>query len=169
MAGLMLAAILSDTMLLKSPTTTEEDKQAVKILGEILDEDPLAFGRQMYSAKFDMAALSAREMISNDLKRFAFDSHTVAVAQIEAGDKELLLARKEEILQAMRAFREEEGLDLMVLLITDIPRGGTELLAVGQTRVVERAFGATLQENALYLPGVMSRKKQVIPRISHSL
>lgn len=169
MAGLMLSAILSDTMLLKSPTTTEEDRQAVSTLGEMLGEDPLAFGREMYNAKFDMAALSAEEMIGNDLKRFAFDSHTVAVAQIEVGDKDLLLARKEEILAAMRAFREQENLDLMVLMITDIPRGGTELLAVGQTRPVERAFGEPFQDNALYLPGVMSRKKQVIPRISHTL
>lgn len=168
-AGLMLAAILSDTMLLKSPTTTEEDREAVDYLGEILGEDPLSFGRRMYNAKFNMAALSAGEIITNDLKRFTFDSHAVAVAQIEVGDKELLLARKEEILQAMRAFREEQKLDLLALMITDIPRGGTELLAVGQTRVVERAFDHPLQENALYLPGVMSRKKQVIPRISHTL
>ena len=169
MAGVMLAAILSDTMLLKSPTTTDEDRQAVEWLGKMLDEDPLAFGRRMYNAKFDMAALSAEEMVTNDMKRFTFDSHSVAVAQVEVGDKELMLARKKELLQAMRDFRAGENLDLMALMITDISRGGTELLAVGQIRVIERAFGESLHDNALYLPGVMSRKKQVIPRISHAL
>lgn len=168
-AGLMLAAILSDTMLLKSPTTTEEDRKAVTYLSQRWGEDPMDFGVRMYNAKFDMAAQSAQEILTADVKTFSFTAGDVAVAQIEVGDKASVLQRRAELLQAMRDYAEGHGFALVVLLITDIQREGSELLAVGRTRAVERAFGQKLEDGSIYLPGVLSRKKQVVPPIAEHL
>lgn len=168
-AGLMAGAILSDTMLLKSPTTTPEDVAAVAYLGQVLGEDPLAFGRQMYNAKFDLAALSPEAIATNDLKTFVFGPVTVGIAQVEVADKAAVLARKADLLAAMSAFQTSHNFDLMLLMVSDILLEGTELLAVGHTRLVEKAFGASLHEQALYLPGVLSRKKQVVPPISNAV
>jgi manganese-dependent inorganic pyrophosphatase len=166
MAGLMVAAILSDTMLLKSPTTTAEDVAAVEFLGQVLQEDPLAFGARMYNAKFDIAALSPEAIAANDLKTFALGSVTIGISQVEVADKRPVLARKAEILEAMGRFQVEHGLDLMLLMVSDILLEGTELLAVGHTRLVEKAFGVSLPEQSVFLPGVLSRKKQVVPPLA---
>ncbi len=168
MAGLMTAAILSDTMLLKSPTTTAEDVAAIRQLGGLLGEDPLALGREMYNAKFDMARLSPTALATSDLKVFEFSTASVGIAQVEVGDKETVLERKAELLQAMQRYQEAHGLDLFLLMVTDIFREGTELLAVGRTRAVERAFNAPLTDNAIYLPGVLSRKKQIVPPLARA-
>ncbi|MGH2541738.1 MAG: putative manganese-dependent inorganic diphosphatase, partial [Ardenticatenaceae bacterium] len=167
-AGLMVAAILSDTMLLKSPTTTPEDVAAAEYLGTILGEEPLAFGRAMYNAKFDIAHLSPIEIMTTDLKSFTFGTGTVAISQIEVGDLTPVMARKQELLEAMEQYQETHDYDLVLLMVTDISREGTELLAVGRTRAVERAFDAPLTDHSLYLPGVLSRKKQVVPPISNA-
>jgi manganese-dependent inorganic pyrophosphatase len=169
MAGLMLAAILSDTMLLKSPTTTEEDRQAVAYLAGLWGEDAMDFGVRMYNAKFDIASQSAHEILVADVKTFSFARGDVAVSQIEVGDKATVLQRREELLQAMRDYAETQDMALVVLLITDIQREGSELLAVGRTRTVERAFGKKLEDGSVYLPGVLSRKKQVVPPIAEQL
>jgi len=169
MAWLMTGAILSDTMLLKSPTTTPEDVAAVEYLGKLLGEDPLAFGKRMYNAKFDMATLSPEEILTTDLKKFVFGSTTICIAQVEVADKAFLLERKVEILEAMGRYQSDRSFDLVLLMVSDILLEGTELLAVGQTRLVERAFGKSLQEQAVYLPGVLSRKKQVVPPISNAV
>lgn len=166
MAGLMVAAILSDTMLLKSPTTTPEDVAAVERLGAILGEDPMAFGRRMYNAKFNIARLSPKELATTDLKTFDFATGRVAIGQVEVGDKEAVLQRKSEILAAMEAQQVEKSYDLMLLMVTDLSRVGTELLAVGRTRAVERAFDVTLEDGSVYLPGVLSRKQQVVPPLT---
>ena len=169
MASLMLAAILSDTMLLKSPTTTEEDEEAVAALGQILGEDPMEFGVRMYNAKFDMASQTAEEIITADMKTFEFARGSLTVAQIEVGDKEVVLSRKAELLEAMAAYRQQNDVLLFLLMVTDVRREGTELLAVGRTRIVERAFDCSLQEQAVYLPGILSRKKQVVPPLAANL
>jgi manganese-dependent inorganic pyrophosphatase len=88
---------------------------------------------------------------------------------VEVGDKTMVLQRKAELLEAMADYGEAHNLVLVVLLVTDIQREGSELLAVGRTRAVERAFGQKLQDGSIYLPGVLSRKKQVIPPIAEQL
>jgi len=165
-AGLMVAAILSDTMLLKSPTTTPEDVAAVEHLGKVLGEDPLAFGVRMYDAKFDIAALSPEEIAANDLKTSVLGSTKVGISQVEVGDATRVLGRKGEILAAMAELQTRQGFDLLMLMITDILREGTELLALGDTRMVEKAFGVSLRDHGTYLPGVLSRKKQMVPAIA---
>ncbi|MCB0226173.1 MAG: putative manganese-dependent inorganic diphosphatase [Anaerolineae bacterium] len=169
MAGLMVAAILSDTMLLKSPTTTPEDVAAIDDLGKILGEDPLAFGRRMYNAKFDIETLSPDVLVTSDLKVFSLGSKTVGIGQVEVADKDVVLARKSEILEAMHQYQTLHHFDLLLLMVSDILREGTELIAVGQTRTVEKAFGVSLKEQSAFLPGVLSRKKQIVPPISNAL
>jgi manganese-dependent inorganic pyrophosphatase len=164
----MVAAILSDTMLLKSPTTTAEDAAAVEYLGKVLGEDPLAFGIRMYNAKFDVVTLSPSEIATTDLKTFVFGTAKVGIGQVEVGDTAVLLGRKGELLEALVQHQTQHGFDLLLLMVTDIVRAGTELLAVGRTRAVERAFGAPLQEHAIYLPGVLSRKKQIVPPLARA-
>ncbi|HEX6289598.1 MAG TPA: putative manganese-dependent inorganic diphosphatase [Herpetosiphonaceae bacterium] len=166
MGGVLLAAILSDTMLLKSPTTTPEDVAAVEYLGTVLGEDPLAFGSRMYNAKFDIASLTPDELATSDLKTFVFGKAKVGIGQVEVGDKAVILVRKTEILAAMARHQTAHGFDLLLLMVTDISHGGTHLLAVGHTRAVERAFGLPLQDHAVYLAGVLSRKKQVVPPLA---
>lgn len=139
---------------------------AVEYLGQRLGEEPLAFGQRMYNAKFDIGALSPEDILTTDLKEFVFGSTTVCIAQIEVADKALVLERKAEILAAMGRYQTDRNFDLVLLMFSDILLEGTELLAVGQTRRVEKAFGKSLQEQAVYLPGVLSRKKQVVPPIS---
>ncbi|MCB0154964.1 MAG: putative manganese-dependent inorganic diphosphatase, partial [Anaerolineae bacterium] len=111
-AGLMVAAILSDTMLLKSPTTTPEDIAAIDTLGQILGEDPLAFGREMYNAKFDVATLTPEMIVKNDLKVFSLGPVTVAISQVEVADKSLVLARKGELVEALRHYQQDHNFDL---------------------------------------------------------
>lgn len=169
MAGLMVAAILSDTMLLKSPTTTPEDVAAIDYLGKILGEDPLAFGRRMYNAKFDIETLSPDVLVTSDLKVFSLGSKMVGIGQVEVADKDVVLSRKTEILEAMRQYQTLHHFDLLLLMISDILLEGTELIAVGQTRTVEKAFGVSLKNQSAFLPGVLSRKKQIVPPISNAL
>ncbi|MCB0167755.1 MAG: putative manganese-dependent inorganic diphosphatase [Anaerolineae bacterium] len=169
MAGLMVAAILSDTMLLKSPTKTPEDEAAIDYLGGILGEDPLAFGRRMYNAKFDIETLSPDVLVTSDLKVFSLGSKMVGIGQVEVADKSLVLARKAEILEAMNRYQTNQHFDLLLLMVSDILLEGTELIAVGQTRTVEKAFGVSLKEQSAFLPGVLSRKKQIVPPISNAL
>ena len=165
-AGLMVAAILSDTMLLRSPTTTPEDVAAVEHLGKVLRDDPLAFGVRMYDAKFDIAALSPEEIAANDLKTSVLGSTKIGISQVEVGDATRVLGRKSEILTAMAELQTRQGFDLLMLMVTDIMHEGTELLALGDTRMVEKAFGVSLRDHSTYLPGVLSRKKQMIPAIA---
>ncbi|GAC1353559.1 MAG: putative manganese-dependent inorganic diphosphatase [Herpetosiphon sp.] len=168
-AGLMLSAVLSDTMLLKSPTTTVEDRAAVAYLGQILGEDPMAFGIRMYNTKFDIASQTPTDIATNDLKTFQFGATKVGIGQVEVGDKTVVLAHNAEIVAAMRVAQQEHGFDTMLLMVTDILAEGTELLVVGQTRDVERAFGIDLVDHAIYLPGVLSRKKQIVPLLAGAL
>lgn len=167
-AGVMVSAILSDTMLLKSPTTTPEDIAAIQYLGEIIGEDPLAYGGRMYNAKFDIANLSPAAIATSDLKTFVFGANDVGIAQVEVGDKDAVLTKKEELLTAMKQVCEKEGFDLMLLMVTDLFREGTELLVQGNSRAVERAFNAAPTDGSLWLPGVLSRKKQVVPPMANA-
>jgi len=166
MAGLLLAAILSDTMLLKSPTTTEDDRQAVQALEELAGVDAREFGVRMYRAKTDIRGLSAWDLVTGDLKPYTFGGHRMAIAQVEVADREQVLERLSEIRAALERLREQRQFDLALLLVTDVIAEGSTIIASGQTRLVERAFGITLTDGHGYLPGVLSRKKQVVPALA---
>jgi manganese-dependent inorganic pyrophosphatase len=164
-ATMLLGAILSDTVVLNSPTTTDRDRQAVAYLEHVLDLDAANFGRQMFDASSDVADVPAGDLISRDAKDYDIDGgRRIRIAQIEtAGDT--VLDRRPELLEALRAEQERNGYTLFALMITDIFVKGSKVLAVGDTAALERALGPRNLDGFVDLPGVMSRKRQVAPKL----
>jgi manganese-dependent inorganic pyrophosphatase len=168
-AMMLLGAVMSDTIILNSATTTERDRQVVEYLERVLAIDAADFGRQMFEASSDVSEVSAGEIVSRDAKQYhASSGHLICIAQIEVVGKSLL-DRKDELLEAMRTARENRGLQLYALMVTDVLTKGTDLLVVGDIAAVARAFGLHAQDSEIELPGVMSRKKEVAPKLLAAL
>jgi len=164
-ATMLLAALLSDTVVLTSPTTTDRDHRVAAYLRELLGVDPEAFGMEMFRASSDVSRLSADEIVARDVKEYSLDSgRTIAIAQVETVGHGLD-EREEELLQALERARDRSGHAVAALMVTDIVRRSTELLVAGDREAAARAFGATAHNGAIDLPGVMSRKKQVAPKL----
>jgi manganese-dependent inorganic pyrophosphatase len=168
-AMMLLGAILSDTVILNSPTTTERDHAVVQYLERVLALDAAKLGREMFEATADVSEVSSEEIISRDAKQYEISGgHTICIAQIEVVGKSLL-ERKSELLETMRRERERRGLHLYALMITDVLSKGTDMLVAGDVVSVARSFGADAQDSAIELPGVMSRKKEVAPKLLATL
>jgi manganese-dependent inorganic pyrophosphatase len=168
-AVMLLGAVMSDTVILNSPTTTERDYAVVEYLERVLACDATEFGREMFEATADVSEVSAEEIVTRDAKRYELRSgQTIAIAQIEVVGRSLL-ERKDELLQAMRRERENKDLHLYALMVTDVLSKGTELLVAGDTAAVSRAFGVQASDSTIDLPGVMSRKKEVAPKLLAAL
>jgi manganese-dependent inorganic pyrophosphatase len=164
-ATMLLGAVLSDTVILNSPTTTERDRSVVDYLERVLAIDATEFGRDMFEKTSDVSRLPAEAIISRDAKEYdAAGGKTICIAQVETVGSSLL-ERKDELLGALNAARETKGCSVYALMVTDILSKGTELLAVGDRGPLERAFGRPTADGVLSLPGVMSRKKQVAPKL----
>ncbi len=162
----LLGAILSDTVVLRSSTTTETDKKLAEKLAEIARiEDLEHFGIELKRRKASMANKSAREVIIEDFKEFDFPKGKVGIGQVELVDFEEVESRKEELIKAMESLRKEKGFTLLALMATNIIKGDTRLLCVGQIEKVEEAFGKKVEGNEVYLESVMSRKKEVVPKL----
>jgi manganese-dependent inorganic pyrophosphatase len=168
-AMMMLGAVLSDTVILNSPTTTERDRSVVEYLERVLAVDGVALGRQMFEATSDVSEVSAAEIVARDIKHYQVrGGQSICIAQVEVvGDA--LRARHGELLEALRRERESKGLHLYALMVTDVLSKSTSLLVAGDTMGAARAFGMDAQDGELELPGVMSRKKQVAPRLLATL
>lgn len=165
MAGILLSAVLTDTVLLKSPTTTAVDRAVAARLGEQLRLDPMAFGLEMFRARAERATFSADDAVSGDLKEYRVGDMTIGVAQVETVDAEEFLDRSAEVAAALEAFRRSRRLDLAMLLVTDVVREGSHVFASGKVRVAERALGVELEAGPAWMDGVLSRKKQVAARL----
>jgi len=166
MAGLMMAAILSDTVLFKSPTCTPKDKVAVEKLSKLAGVDPMTFGMEMLKAKSDVASKSAKDILMGDFKKFDFSGVKAAVGQIEVMDLKDLEPKRAGILDEMNKVRDAENLDMIVLMLTDVMKEASDLLFVGNAQAAasfETAFGGKISNNSIYKEKVLSRKKQVIP------
>jgi manganese-dependent inorganic pyrophosphatase len=165
---MLLAAVLSDTVVLTSPTTTERDRVVASWLGELVGEEVEAFGMAMFQESSDVSSLSAAQIVRRDAKEYELDSGgTALVAQVEVvGDD--LLTRRDELAEALEAARADGRHTVAALMITDIVRRGTTLLVAGDSGPVARAFGGAA-DGAIDLPGVMSRKKQVVPKLLGAL
>jgi manganese-dependent inorganic pyrophosphatase len=164
-AMMLLAAVLSDTVIFNSPTTTERDHEAARYLEELLNLDARELGMEMFEASADVSDLSAEDIVSRDQKEYGLSSgEAMCIAQIETVGKGLL-GRKNELLEALGEVRQKNGYLFVALMVTDIVSEGTELLCVGDCTHVERAFDSPLKEHVIDLPGVMSRKKQVAPKL----
>ena len=163
-AMMLLGAIHSDTVILNSPTTTERDHAAVDYLGRVLALDANEFGREMFESTSDVSHVSADEIVSRDAKEYDVEGGQICIAQIETVGQ-TLLERKDELLKAMEAVIERRGYRLFALMITDIVGKDTELLVAGDAGSLERAFDQQMDDGVMSLPGVMSRKKQVAPKL----
>ena len=164
-AAMMMMAILSDTVIFKSPTCTKVDTKAVKELAKIAGiEDYKALGMEMFIVKSAVDDSSARELNTRDYKEFNMNGSMVGVNQLEMIDITALDDRKEEIFRDMKDMKEENGLHTMLVLLTDIMKEGSQLLCVSDDiSKIEKAFGKAMKDDQVWLPGVLSRKKQVIP------
>ena len=164
-AGMMMCAILSDTVIFKSPTCTKVDTKAVKELSQICGiTNYKDLAMEMFIVKSAVDGASARNLNTRDYKAFEMNGDKVGVNQLEMVDISALDDRKEEILEDMRKMKEEEGLHTILVLLTDIMKEGSQLLCVSDdVSKIEAAFDTKLENNQVWLDGVLSRKKQVIP------
>lgn len=165
-AGLMLSAIVSDTLLLQSPTCTDEDVAAAGELATIAGVDLQQYGMDMLRAGTEVRDKPIAELVSSDAKEFTMGGAAVEIAQIMVVDVDDVLSRQAELETAMEAKITAGSLDLFLVVITDILTRGSVGLALGpRASAVQTAFGVTLQNNRARLPGVVSRKLQVVPAL----
>ena len=166
-AGMMLSAIVSDTLLFKSPTCTQEDVQAAKELAEIAGVDLEGYGLEMLKAGTNLGTKSAAELIDLDAKSFPMGGSNLRIAQVNTVDLAEVFARQSELESAMQEANAANGYDLFVLVVTNILDSDSEILIVGEPKEnVEKAFNVTLDNNRALLKGVVSRKKQVVPQLT---
>lgn len=165
-AGLLCAGILSDTVLFKSPTCTARDRQIANILKESAGIELESFGRAMFRAGSALADRPAREILEEDFKEFQLGDLKIGVGQVEALGIDGLGDVKRSLLCEMNDLLQEQGYDLVLMMLTDIIQEGTEVLVAGDERFVSEAFGKKVKDGYLFLPGVMSRKKQIIPQLA---
>lgn len=164
MAGVMISAILSDTVLFKSPTCTAKDKEEVAKLAKITGEDFQEYGIAMLTAKSDISSKTAMDIVKGDYKHFDFAGTKAGVGQIEVMDLSVLAPRKKDILETMEKVRKDEGLSFVLIMLTDVMKEASDLLFVGTpVDKFEKAFAGKMENNSIYKKGVLSRKKQVIP------
>ena len=163
-ASLMLSAIISDTLLLKSPTTTEDDIEAVKELAEIAEIDYESYGLDMLKAGTDLSDFSIEEILDLDAKQIDFGDVKSIVNQVNTASISDVLEMQEDLEEGIQKIIDDEELDIFMLLITDIVNSNSEVLVLGsQASLVEVAYDVTLEDNHALLEGVVSRKKQVVP------
>lgn len=169
-AILMASSIISDTLLLKSPTTTDYDKKALEELGKIAEIDIEKYGLEMLKAGTDLGDFSEEELVNLDAKSLDKDGHKFVIAQVNTVSIEDVLKRQERLESAINAEIERNNLELFVLAITDILNSNSEIIALGaKADVVEKAFGVKLENNTAFLEGVVSRKKQILPNIDKNM
>ena len=164
-AGAMMCAILSDTVIFKSPTCTTADIKCVEALAEIAGiEDYKALGMEMFTVKSSVEGTPVRELVLRDFKDFNMSDNIVGIGQLEVIDLALFDDMKAELHADLQAVKEEGNRHTVMLLLTDIMKEGSELLVVSDdASIVESAYDTTLVDGKVWLDGVMSRKKQVVP------
>ena len=169
-AGILCAAIISDTLLLKSPTSTLVDEIILKRLAQIANLNVEEFAKEMFKAGTSLEGKTAQEIFYQDFKTFALNNYKVGVSQVGTMYIDGFDPLKEDIIKLMNKKAKESSYDLILLMLTDILNGGSVLIAAGVHKdIVSKAFNVTLTDNGIYLPGIVSRKKQVIPPIATAI
>lgn len=167
-AGLMLSAIVSDTLLLKSPTCTDEDKKAIEELAKIANVKIDEYGIEMLKAGTDLNDFSEEELISLDAKKSEKNGVKYIIAQVNTVSIPDVFTRQEKLEDAINNQIKELGIDLFVLAITDILENNSEILVLGNRKdIVEKTY--KLENNRVFLPGVVSRKKQILPFVESNI
>ncbi|GGI64547.1 manganese-dependent inorganic pyrophosphatase [Enterococcus alcedinis] len=168
-AGMMLSAIVSDTLLFKSPTCTPEDVTAANELAAIAQVELEVYGLAMLKAGTNLSDKSVETLIDLDAKSFTMGDKVVRVAQVNTVDLNEVFDRQADLEAVMAKENQANNYDLFLLIATDILASDSELLVIGEPVAnVEKAFGTTLTNNRAFLPGVVSRKKQVVPQLTES-
>lgn len=168
-AIMMLSAIISDTLLFKSPTCTKEDKKIAKKLEEIAGINVEEYGLEMLKAGTDLSDLTAEELIKLDAKEVMLNDVKAQIAQVNTASIPEMMKRKEELENAIKNTIEERELDIFVLAITDIIESNSQAIVLGRrSEIVEKAYNVKLEDNTAFLPGVVSRKKQIIPILTQN-
>ena len=168
-AGMMLSAIISDTLLLKSPTTTEDDKKAVKELSSLIEIDFNNYGLKMLKAGTNIDSRSDQDLLNGDAKSFDMNGVKVRIDQINTVDFDDVFKRQDSIMNSMNDEMNKEGYGLFLVMVTNILNSETQLIVLGNySYIVEKAFSKKISNNRISLPGVVSRKKQVVPPLTEA-
>ena len=164
LAGIMAAAILSDTVMFKSPTCTDRDIRTAERMARIANislEEP---GKEIFSSSIE--GKKPEDLFFADYKEFHIAGHDLAVAQVTCIDSAQMLKRKDEFLELMNKVAQEKAFSMVILMLTDVLLEGTQLIYVGSDKTIQQAFNVDPEDSAVFLPKIMSRKKQVIPMLS---
>ena len=168
-AGLMLSAIISDTLLFKSPTCTDQDVAAAKELAEIAGVNADVYGLDMLKAGANLADKSIESLVSLDAKEFQMGKYKVEIAQVNAVDTNDVLSRQQELESLLEGIVSSKGLDLFLFVVTDILTNDSVAVVKGNAaNAVEKAYNVTLENNTATLKGVVSRKKQIVPVLTET-
>ncbi|HEY8362581.1 MAG TPA: putative manganese-dependent inorganic diphosphatase [Tissierellaceae bacterium] len=166
-AGILAAAIISDTLLFKSPTSTYADKMMLERLAKIADLDVEKFAMEMFKAGTSLVDRTPEEILNQDFKVFTINDNKVGISQVYTMDLDSIKDLKESLISAMEEKRSIGGYSTFILMLTDIFNEGSEMVVVGENKeLIANAFGKKLVNNSFYAPGVLSRKKQVVPPIT---
>ncbi|MFW0794735.1 manganese-dependent inorganic pyrophosphatase [Gordonia sp. CPCC 205515] len=169
-AGIMASAIISDTLLLRSPTTTDADRNALAHLASIADISPDAYGTDLLRAGTDLGDAQPATLIGRDAKSYTMSGTEVRLAQLNTVDPTDILDRRDEFLAAMRAEAEHAGYDLFLLLITNVLTTDSDVLVVGDPLdAVDAALTVTIRDGHAFAKGLVSRKKQIVPQLTRAL
>ncbi|MEY8880421.1 manganese-dependent inorganic pyrophosphatase [Donghicola sp. XS_ASV15] len=165
--GAMLSCILSDTLEFRSPTTTQEDKAIAYALAKDLGVDITEYAAEMFAAKSDVSAFSDAELIRMDSKEYEVEGKKFRVSVLETTAPQIPLDRKDSLMESFKTVEAEDGVDQVLLFVVDIIKEEATLLVPNDLvkTVAEKSFGATVDGDTVVLPGVMSRKKQIIPNL----
>ena len=164
LAGMMAAAIVSDTVMFKSPTCTQRDRSMAERMARIANVSLEELGQQIFSASWSDDK-TPEELLFTDFKDFHIAGHDL-VGQITCVNSAHILERKQEFLDIMQQTMQERHYSLMLLMLTDVLLEGTQLIYLGDEETIQQAFSSEAKNNVVFLPGVMSRKKQIIPTLS---
>lgn len=165
-ASVLLSAVMTDTVILKSPTTTDVDREQVKYLADIAGVDPTEFGLAVFKCRGGEDDMPVDKLVGADAKEFQIGDATVLIAQHETVDLPAVMKREQEIRDHMRQLRDHHGYEFVLLLVTDIVAEGSQFMCEGNRRIVNRVFGINCTgEGGTWMPGVLSRKKQVAAKI----
>lgn len=166
-AGVLTGAIISDTLMFRSPTTTPTDREVLKRLSEITGVDPEEFAAKMFKAGTSLEGKTVSEIFNQDYKIFSLSNYKIGVSQVTTMDIDGFDPMKPSMMDYMDKKVKDEGFNFLLLLLTDILKGGSQLFVAGPNKeIVSKAFNITLKDDSAYAPGLLSRKKQVIPPIT---
>jgi len=169
-AGVLVSGILSDTVVFKSPTTTEVDIEVAKKMAQIAGIDDLEkFGIELKKKKASLKGKTENELITSDMKEFDFNGKKVAIGQIEVVENDEFDKRRKEFVSEMRRMKDEKSYNLIGFMVTNIIDKTTEFVCLGEVEYVEKAFEKKAENDSVYLENVMSRKKDIVPKLEKSI